>query len=385
MAIDLSRIDINTPPEEQEIKILLVVENQDRYESTAAFLTKRGWPTVVKNSVEGAILHYTQQSPHFVVVSLSHKSKKISKLPTILAQTFNANCIVFLERNDSLGIKRMNSSSIRNKMHENVSGPSLSRKIKKLIQDTQDYEKEVDKKLLSERNAIGDDVINISGDKQDSNYRVSGNADGPDTYRFSQDKKYSELSAAEKLKQLQEQLGGPESNDDGDRSGIGYMPDQSSDPSGYGMSNHNRGLGIESDSKGPQKGSLSQNESSVDSKETDLDSGLEMFGSIDGNQNADGQLNRDEGLADGKEYLSKDQSSTASLDSKGRDSLDSSNNETDATLANRENHQPNLWTKETGDKKSHLPDLQNQKDGKKENHKPSDDSTSVKSKENDLP
>ena len=60
MAIDLSRIDINTPPEEQEIKILLVVENQDRYESTAAFLTKRGWPTAVKNSVEGAILHYTQ-------------------------------------------------------------------------------------------------------------------------------------------------------------------------------------------------------------------------------------------------------------------------------------------------------------------------------------
>lgn len=107
----------------------------------AKFLRKKGWRADVVGKVNDAIQFLIKNKPNFVFISQSHPSPKIPSLHTLLKETFNCTPIVFGESYDTLTIQRLNTTKCKFVMRENPSGPSLYRRLIKIMKDI-DEEKE---------------------------------------------------------------------------------------------------------------------------------------------------------------------------------------------------------------------------------------------------
>ncbi|MBT4760202.1 MAG: hypothetical protein HOO06_00770 [Bdellovibrionaceae bacterium] len=152
-------------PEDMEINILMIVSDLSKQSKVGSFLERRGWPTSVTKNLGEAIQILSQTVPDFIIVSMSHNNPKITKLPIILAQTFNCRAIVFGETYDSQTTKKLNTTKCPHVMHEGMSGPSLQRRIKRIILDSRKTDIAVENKSLS-MDDNSTDTINIKGGKQ---------------------------------------------------------------------------------------------------------------------------------------------------------------------------------------------------------------------------
>jgi len=108
----------------------------------AKFLNRRGWETTLVTHLDEAIGHLVNESPDFVLISFNHPNPKVSRLPVFLSQTFNTTSIAFGESLDARTVHRINQSNLKHKITNNVSGPSVQRKIKQILQDIYAPEKE---------------------------------------------------------------------------------------------------------------------------------------------------------------------------------------------------------------------------------------------------
>ncbi|NJL24464.1 MAG: hypothetical protein HC902_04385 [Calothrix sp. SM1_5_4] len=119
--------------DELEVEILIIAKNASQLNQTAAFLTRRGWPTTVQTNISKAIEHVAEKKPDFVLVSFSHSNPAVTKLPDLIAQTFNLDCIGFVEGVDTSSQARLNNFKMRHKVQGSPSGPNIQRTIRKIL------------------------------------------------------------------------------------------------------------------------------------------------------------------------------------------------------------------------------------------------------------
>lgn len=128
--------DVNTKDvdlDDIEVDILVIAKTPNKLNPAAAFLTRRGWPTTVIGSVSKAIEYIAEHKPDFVLISLNHQSPAIAKLPELIATTFSATCVGFIESIDAASSSKLNKSKIQHKISGQPSGPSLHRSLRRIL------------------------------------------------------------------------------------------------------------------------------------------------------------------------------------------------------------------------------------------------------------
>jgi len=118
-----------------EVDILVICKNPNVLNTSVNFLTRRGWPTVVVTDVGKGVEYIAEKRPDFVLISWSHNSQAINKLPDLITQTFNVPCIGFVETTDATSSARLAQAKIRHKIVGQPSGPSVYRTIRKILAD----------------------------------------------------------------------------------------------------------------------------------------------------------------------------------------------------------------------------------------------------------
>ncbi len=118
-----------------EIQILILAKKAEAMNQAGAFLSRRGWPTTILSSLGEAIQFILKERPDFVLISLNHPNPKLLKLPPLLKNTLNIQCIGFAEKADALTLERLNKAHFDHKIGGFASGPSVQRAIRKILTD----------------------------------------------------------------------------------------------------------------------------------------------------------------------------------------------------------------------------------------------------------
>lgn len=123
-----------------EVEVLILCKNPNAVNACTTFLNRRGWPTTVVTDVGKCVEYVADRRPDFVLLSLSHPSSAITKLPDLITQTFNLPCIGFVESSDATSSARLSAAKMRYKISGLLSGPSIYRTIRKILADRFDIE-----------------------------------------------------------------------------------------------------------------------------------------------------------------------------------------------------------------------------------------------------
>lgn len=153
-----------------EVEILIICKNAAQLNQAGSFLTRRGWPTTVITDLTKAIEHLADKKPDFVLVSFSHPSPRISKLPDLITQTFNLTCLGFVETSDAQSNAKLSNSKVRYKINGQASGPSVHRTIRKILAERFNIKTE-EKSSSSERSHKddGSSIVKVKGSSTAAN------------------------------------------------------------------------------------------------------------------------------------------------------------------------------------------------------------------------
>ncbi len=123
--------DINL--DEIEVDILIIGKNKNSLEQSASFLTRRGWPTTVITNLSNSIEYIAKHKPDFILISYSHPSPTVNRLPDLIVQTFNLECVGFTEGMDASSAAKLNNAKVKYKIPGQPSGPNLQRSLRKIL------------------------------------------------------------------------------------------------------------------------------------------------------------------------------------------------------------------------------------------------------------
>ncbi len=143
-----------------EVEILIICKTPAALNSSCAFLIKRGWPTCVLTDIGKAIEYIAEKKPDFILVSLSHTSQSVTRLPDLITQTFNLPCIGFVETSDAGSAARLTQSKMRFKITGQPSGPAIHRTVRKILADR--FNIQMDEKALAEA-AAAENTMRLRG------------------------------------------------------------------------------------------------------------------------------------------------------------------------------------------------------------------------------
>lgn len=119
--------------EAMEVHILILAKHPHGQAATAAFLSKRGWPTTVTGSVSEALNLMVKDRPDVVLISFNHPHPSIPKMPESLTQTFNLTSIGFLETADEKAADLLAKTKMLFKLQGPPSGSNIQRIIRKMM------------------------------------------------------------------------------------------------------------------------------------------------------------------------------------------------------------------------------------------------------------
>ncbi len=117
------------------LKLLFICRAKPPLEVVANYLTRRGWETVVTREMVEAFKIVSTFKPDFVLVSVNIQSPKLPQLPTVLYQTFKVPVIIFGESLNTKTLKGLQTIVANHKMPGALSGPSVHRRLKQILQD----------------------------------------------------------------------------------------------------------------------------------------------------------------------------------------------------------------------------------------------------------
>lgn len=149
-----------------EVELLIICKNINVLNQAGAFLSRRGWPTTVVSDVGRGVELISEKKPDFILVSLSHPSHAIGRLPDLITQTFNLPCIGFIEASDATTTARFNQSRLRYKIQGQASGPTIYRTIRKILAER--FQLDANERARDELSSVtadgGSDVMRFSHD-----------------------------------------------------------------------------------------------------------------------------------------------------------------------------------------------------------------------------
>lgn len=149
--------------DELEVDILFLCKNPKDLQSTANFLTRRGWPTQVESSLSKAIDIIVKTSPDFVLISCNHPNPNTIRLPKLLGSAVTSQAVAFAEQNDAASNAKLGTVQMDHKLQGGVSGPNVHRFIRKILQKMYNPEQADDENKSSKLENKGDDKITVTG------------------------------------------------------------------------------------------------------------------------------------------------------------------------------------------------------------------------------
>jgi hypothetical protein len=129
--------DLTIDVDDLEVKILILAKSIISMTKTRAFLNACGWPTTIVGSLTKVSEIIRVQKPDFLLISYSHPSPGIYKLPELMEKLGDVTCIGFVERGDNPSNDLLTNVKIRQKIFGPPSGTNLHRGIRRIL--TQRY------------------------------------------------------------------------------------------------------------------------------------------------------------------------------------------------------------------------------------------------------
>ncbi|MES2854997.1 MAG: hypothetical protein V4692_03990, partial [Bdellovibrionota bacterium] len=114
--------------------ILIIAGKASTVRGTAAFLSRRDYPTYVATTMNEALSFLTEKKPDIVLISANYPHQKIESFPALLEQSFGVETVAFAEDHDRKSTMRAQSMRARHIITGMVSGPSVVMKIRQIEQ-----------------------------------------------------------------------------------------------------------------------------------------------------------------------------------------------------------------------------------------------------------
>jgi hypothetical protein len=132
---DISSAKGEVDIDELEVRVFIIAKSEPRLKQTAAFLSRRGWPTTVMSNITKAVEYIAEKRPDFVLISFNHNNPAILKLPELVSQTFGVECIGFVESGEAAGMQRLGQTKMHHKIQSSASGPTIHRTIRRILSE----------------------------------------------------------------------------------------------------------------------------------------------------------------------------------------------------------------------------------------------------------
>lgn len=133
-SVDIDRI---------RLRLLIICRAKPQLDTIANYLNRRGWETVVTRDTKDAFKILATFKPDYVLMSVNVPNPKIAQLPTVISQTFKTPVITFGESLNTKTMKALQTIMSTFTMPGAISGPSVHRRIKQILQDIYKPHKEV--------------------------------------------------------------------------------------------------------------------------------------------------------------------------------------------------------------------------------------------------
>ncbi len=146
-----------------KIRLLIICKAKAKFESVANYLVRRGWETTISANIKDSFKTIAVFKPDFVLVSVNLPTPKINLLPSVIAQTFKVQTILFSESTDAKSLRLMQTVEASYKMTGTVSGPSAHRRIKQILQEIHQPASQTNQQNAGKANSEEDGSIVIKG------------------------------------------------------------------------------------------------------------------------------------------------------------------------------------------------------------------------------
>ncbi len=142
-----------------DVEVMIIAKNPKALVASAAFLTRRGWPTTVFSNIAQAVEVAAEKKPDFVLISLNHQNPAMPKLIELMQTTFGATCVAFMENQDAASSQKLTKANYQYKVFGQMSGPNLHRSIRRILGEKLNFDADSEESSSSR----GADNISIKG------------------------------------------------------------------------------------------------------------------------------------------------------------------------------------------------------------------------------
>lgn len=171
--------------ESMRVRLLVICRDMYRFEASANYLIRRGWETKLTNNVKEAFKIIGTSKPDFILISVNMPVPKADQLPTLLEQTFNIPTVIFSEDGDTKSLLLMKEITASYRMPGVISGPSVHRRIKNILQEIHSGTPG------SQKGMHGGETIENQGEREVLAVRSAGDSNPSKNYIFEGEAKRS--------------------------------------------------------------------------------------------------------------------------------------------------------------------------------------------------
>jgi hypothetical protein len=117
------------------VDVLILAKYSNSLKITMQYMTRKGCPTRVVNTISGALEAIAAKRPDIFLISFNHPHPAVHRLPDLISQTFDVTCVGFVELTDNLSSIKLSSLKIRHKIFGTPSGPNILRGVRRVIKE----------------------------------------------------------------------------------------------------------------------------------------------------------------------------------------------------------------------------------------------------------
>ncbi len=123
-------------------KTMLIVKSEPNgLKGVEQFLKNREWNVVSTHDMKSAIMHLMKLKPAFVLITVDHSNKKMSKFPKMIMSAFPSCVMTFAEKSTTASFKALMDSGVEYKINPPLTGPAIERAVNKYLRDLENASK----------------------------------------------------------------------------------------------------------------------------------------------------------------------------------------------------------------------------------------------------
>lgn len=124
-------------------KTMLIVKSEPNgLKGVEQFLKNREWNVVSTHDMKSAIMHLMKLKPAFVLITVDHSNKKMSKFPKMIMSAFPSCVMTFAEKSTTASFKALMDSGVEYKINPPLTGPAIERAVNKYLRDLENASKQ---------------------------------------------------------------------------------------------------------------------------------------------------------------------------------------------------------------------------------------------------